>query len=145
LQSGQIPAAVASYERSLELAPDYPLAHNDLGSIELRAGQTNEALSHFRRAVELDPGFAEAHYNLGGILLGEGRLDEALSQYEKVAELRPDLSQVHFMLGKVAAAYAQMGKLEQAVAITQHALKLAQAAHETALAASLSRQLQSYR
>jgi tetratricopeptide (TPR) repeat protein len=145
LQSGQIPAAVANYEKSLELDPNYPLAHNDLGSIELRAGQTNEALGHFQRAAELDPGFAEAHYNLAGILFAQGRLDDGLSQYEKVAQLRPALPQVHFMLGKIAAAYAQEGRRDRAAAVAQLALQLAQAAHETALAAKLSQQLRSYR
>jgi tetratricopeptide (TPR) repeat protein len=145
LQTGQIPAAVANYKKSLQINPDYPLAHNDLGSIELRAGQTNDALSHFRRAVELNPDFVEARYNFAGILLTQGRLDESLSQYEKVAESRPNLAQAHYMLGKLAAAYAQKGQTDRAVAVAQHALQLAQAAHETALAENLSRQLQSYR
>lgn len=145
LQTGQVPAAAANYEKSIELDPDYALAHNDLGSIELRLGQTNEAEAHFQRAAELAPGFVEAHYNLGGVLLARGRLEEARSQYEKVAELRPNLAAAHFMLGKLAAAYARSGRMDQAAAAAERALQLARSAHETALAAELSRQLQSYR
>jgi tetratricopeptide (TPR) repeat protein len=145
LQTGQISAATANYEKSIELDPDYPLPHNDLGSIFLRLGQTNEAMVQFQRAAELEPAFVEAHYNLGGVLLVQGRLDEARSQYEKVAELRPNLAQAHYMLAKLAAAYAQTGRIEQAIVTAEHALQLVRAARETSLAASLAAQLQSYR
>jgi tetratricopeptide (TPR) repeat protein len=99
----------------------------------------------FQRAAELEPAFVEAHYTLGGVLLVQGRLDEARSQYEKVAELRPNLAQAHYMLAKLAAAYAQTGRIEQAIVTAEHALQLARAARETSLAASLAAQLQSYR
>jgi tetratricopeptide (TPR) repeat protein len=145
LQTGQVSAATANYEKSTELDPDYALPHNDLGSIFLRLGQTNEALAHFQRAAELEPAFVEAHYNLGGVLLAQGRLDEARSQYEKVAELRPNLAQAHYMLARLAAAYAQTGRIEQAIATAEHALQLARTARESSLAASLAEQLQSYR
>jgi tetratricopeptide (TPR) repeat protein len=145
LQSGQIAAATANYEKSTELDPDYALPHNDLGSIYLRLGRTNEALAHFQRATALEPAFVEAHYNLGGVLLAEGRLDEAQRQYEKVAELRPNLSQAHYMLAKLAAAYAQTGRMDQAIATAEHALQLARAARESSLAIGLAAQLQSYR
>jgi protein O-mannosyl-transferase len=145
LQTGQVSAATASYEESIKLDPDYALPHNDLGSIFLRLGQTNQALAHFQRAAELEPAFVEAHYNLGGILLVQGRLDEARSQFEQVAELRPNLAQAHYMLARLAAAYAQTGRIEQAIATGEEGLKLARAARESPLAASLAAQLQSYR
>lgn len=144
LQSGRTPDAITNYEKALTLDPDYALAHNDLGSIRLRQGDTNRALAHFQRAANLEPDFAEAHYNLAGVLLDLGRLDEALSQYEKVAALRPQLAQAHFMLGKLAAAYARAGHAAQAVSTAQRALQLAQAARETALAAQLAANLQTY-
>jgi tetratricopeptide (TPR) repeat protein len=144
LQSGRTPEAIANYQRAIALDPGYALARNDLGSILLREGETNRALAQFQRAADLEPAFAEAHYNLGGVLLDLGRLDEALSQYEKVAALRPQLGEAHFMLGKLAAAYARAGRAAQAAATAQRALQLAQAAHETALAARLAADLQTY-
>jgi protein O-mannosyl-transferase len=145
LQAGQIPAATASYVKSIDLDPDYALPHNDLGSIFLRQGRTNDALAQFQRAAELEPSFVEARYNLAGILLGQGRLDEARSQYEKVAELKPNLAQAHYMLAKLAGAFAQTGRFDLAIATAHEALRLASAAGETTLAASLEAQLQSYR
>jgi tetratricopeptide (TPR) repeat protein len=144
LQTGDVSAATASYKKSIDLDPDYALPHNDLGSIFLRLGQTNEAVANFQRAAELEPEFVEAHFNLGGILLAQGRLDEARSQYEKVAELRPNLAQAHYMLARLAAAYAQTGRIEEAISTAERALRLARAARETSLAASLELQLQSY-
>jgi superkiller protein 3 len=145
LQTGQAAAAAASYEKSIELDPDYALPHNDLGSILLRAGETNQALAHFQRAVDLEPSFAEARFNLGAVLLAQGRLDEALSQYEKVVELRPRLAQAHSMLARLAAAFAQNGQLDKAITIAEQTLQLARAGREDSLSASLEAQLQSYR
>ena len=39
LQSGQVAAATANYEKSIQEDPAYALPHNDLGSILLRSGQ----------------------------------------------------------------------------------------------------------
>jgi tetratricopeptide (TPR) repeat protein len=144
LKSGRTPEAVANYERAIALDPGYALARNDLGNILLREGETNRALAQFQRAADLEPAFAEAHYNLGGVLLDLGRLDEALSQYEKVAALRPQLGEAHFMMGQLAAAYARAGRAAQAAVTARRALQLAQAAHETALAARLAADLQTY-
>jgi protein O-mannosyl-transferase len=144
LQTGRASAATASYEKSIELDPDYALPHNDLGSILLRLGQTNEALAHFQRAAELEPAFVEARYNLGGILLAQGRLDDARGQFEEVTRLQPHLVQVHYMLARLAAAFAQAGRLDQAISTAEQALQLARADRETPLVASLGAQLQSY-
>jgi protein O-mannosyl-transferase len=145
LQTGKVSEATASYEKSIEENPEYALPRNDLGSIFLRLGQTNEALAQFHRAVELEPDFVEARYNLGGILMAQGRLDEALSQYDAVAELRPKLAQAHYALARLATAYAQAGRTDQAIAEAEHALQLARASGEVSLAATLDSQLQSYR
>jgi protein O-mannosyl-transferase len=144
LQTGRVPDAITNYEKSIALDPDYALAHNDLGSILLRQSDTNQARLHFERAVALMPDFAEARYNLAGLLLAGGQLDEALSQYEKVTQLRPHLAGAYVMLGHLATAYARAGHPDRAVAVVTHALQQAHSAGETAQAASLSAQLQSF-
>ena len=92
-----------------------PSPTTTLAAFSCAQGRTNDALAQFQRAVELEPAFVEARFNLGGILLAQGRLDDALSQYEKVAQLKPGLPQAHVMLARLAAAFAQAGRIDQAV------------------------------
>jgi len=56
--------ALASYARSLSIAPDDASVHNSLALTLEKFGRTDEAVAHFRRAVELAPQFGEAHRNL---------------------------------------------------------------------------------
>jgi tetratricopeptide (TPR) repeat protein len=77
--------------------------------------------------------------------MARGRLDDARSQYEKVTELRPNLPQAHYALAKLAAVYAQAGKIDDALATAEHALQLARAAGESPLVTNLESQIQTYR
>jgi tetratricopeptide (TPR) repeat protein len=86
-QERRLPEAIRADEKALQLAPDYALAHNDLGGILRQMGRTDDALPHFRRATELEPDFGEAHYNIADILLRQGHTNEALAEYQKAAEL----------------------------------------------------------
>ncbi|HHH27437.1 MAG TPA: tetratricopeptide repeat protein [Polyangiaceae bacterium] len=54
------PAAIASLERALELAPAHDKAHYYLGVILKRAGQKAQALEHFEAAAKANPKNIEA-------------------------------------------------------------------------------------
>ena len=55
MQGGRLPEAMVHYQKALELAPDDPVAHNNLGTLLARAGQLSEAIRHFEAAVRLNP------------------------------------------------------------------------------------------
>jgi len=54
---------VDGYRRALELNPEFPAAHDNLGLVYMDEGSLAEAVACFRRAIELSPGFAGAHNN----------------------------------------------------------------------------------
>jgi Flp pilus assembly protein TadD len=51
---------VASFQRALELRPDYAAAHYNLGYTLLRLGRVEEARGHFAAAVKAAPDFEAA-------------------------------------------------------------------------------------
>jgi len=57
---GQTNEAIRQFAGGLEAKPDYPEAHNYLGSAWYRQGRTGEAIREFQEALKLKPDYAEA-------------------------------------------------------------------------------------
>jgi len=56
------------YRRAVELRPDFPEAHVNLGNVLRRQGELAAAVEAYRRAIALRPQFPEALSNLGNVL-----------------------------------------------------------------------------
>jgi tetratricopeptide (TPR) repeat protein len=87
LSRPDVEGAVARLQRAVEIAPHFPAAWNQLGTIAYQSGKYAEAERHFRRALAADPQAFESLVNLGGVLLNLGKPTEAL-QYNLHAVLR---------------------------------------------------------
>ena len=83
-QMGDPGGAFAEFERILETAPDFALAHFSLGVLLEGAGRRPAAIERFEAAVRHEPAYVEARLALAGLLRREGRFEEALTQYERV-------------------------------------------------------------
>lgn len=66
-RKGMYDAAVAEFQKAIEIKPDYPEAHNNLGVIYRVKSMYNEAIGEFTEAIRLKPNFAIAHYNLARV------------------------------------------------------------------------------
>jgi predicted O-linked N-acetylglucosamine transferase (SPINDLY family) len=105
----------------LQLRPDYPQAHGNLGHALREQGKLDEAVAHCRRAVELKPDYAEAYNNLGNALRDLDRLDEAIACGRRAVELNPAMADAHNNLGN---ALKDLGKLDEAIGYFHRALEL---------------------
>ncbi len=99
----QFEAAVPAWRKALELSPDDPRAHNNLGVALAETGKPDEALAEYRRSLKLNDASAQAHNNLGSVLAEQGSLDEALAQFQKAVELNPDNARAQINLGGALA------------------------------------------
>jgi tetratricopeptide (TPR) repeat protein len=88
-KAGDAEGSIQQYLRALEVRPDFPEAHFNLGNSHVALLHRAKAEAAFRRAVELEPDFVPARYNLGKIHDGAGRKEEALAEFQKCAELAP--------------------------------------------------------
>ena len=84
-RTGEFDLAVQACELALRLAPENPLAWNNLGLARKGLGLREEAMEAFSRAGNLPM----AAYNRGYLLLWEGRLAEGLPLLERRRELVP--------------------------------------------------------
>lgn len=56
--------AVEHYQAGIELAPDEPIGHNNLGALLLAMGRPDEARPHLAQAMLRRPGSARTHQNM---------------------------------------------------------------------------------
>jgi tetratricopeptide (TPR) repeat protein len=134
LELGQPDAAVAHFERSLQVRPDSAAGHFNLGTALMFAGRLEEAVNQLREAVRLKPDYAAAHNNLGNALADQNRLDEALSHYVAALRIQPNYARAH---NGVAILLMQQGQFEEALTHLHNAIEiepaLAEAHHNMAL------------
>ena len=83
-----IEEAIVSYHRSIELKPDYEIAHNNLGVIYLDGlGTPDESISYFKKAIELNPNYTLAYFNAGRASQALGEHNEAAVYYQMALDL----------------------------------------------------------
>lgn len=59
-------------QRSLDVEPNQPIAHEVLGRLWEAAGKGQDAVFHYKEAIRLRPDFGRAHLDLGIILARQG-------------------------------------------------------------------------
>jgi Tfp pilus assembly protein PilF len=116
-----VPGTIAHLERAVELAPQYEVAWNELGTIAYQSRRFEDAERYFRRGQEADPQAYEPLVNLGGVLLNLGKLDEALEYNQRAVLRRPNDALANSQLGM---AYLGAGKLDLAEKYLTSAKKL---------------------
>jgi Flp pilus assembly protein TadD len=108
----QFEQAVPVWKKAVELNPDDPRAHNNLGAALVETGHPEDALAEYRRSLELNGQSSQAHNNLGSLMAQQGRIDDALAEFEKAVELNPDNGRAHCNLG---SALSEKGRTEEAL------------------------------
>jgi len=92
-ERGDSEGAEATYQRALELNPNYAPAYYWYGFLlRFFLDRPEEALTLFRKAVELDPLSAATAEQLGISLHGLGRFEEGLVWFKRAIEVDPGYS-----------------------------------------------------
>src|SRR5436309_12173795 len=93
----QFDAAIAAYEKSLEISPENADARIALGDLYLRRGQQKEALAEYERVLAAHPDKAIPHYRLADANLQKGNFHDAApaaTTTQKIDQQRPDAARV---------------------------------------------------
>jgi tetratricopeptide (TPR) repeat protein/energy-coupling factor transporter ATP-binding protein EcfA2 len=106
-------AALANYDKALQLYPDYVDALVRRGVTLADIGDTYEAECSFNRAVAVSPVEFRAYYNRGKLRLADNRPQEAVSDLDKATTLKPNHAGAHELFGDALAGVGN----EEAAAI----------------------------
>ena len=118
---GELEQALAYFDQTILLNPDYSTGYYNKANILARMGKLDEALSNYERAVDIEPRYDKSHINYGNALAVSGRVDEALLQFDLALKLNPE--QVDATYNK-AVILLKTGHREEAIRLLQRALKL---------------------
>lgn len=98
---GNEPAALASFRRALELAPDLTEAHDRLANVLMRAGRPADALAELDQVLARRPDDPAVRLRRAAAAMAAGRLETARSDLEQVLAQAPDDAEAHHRLGAV--------------------------------------------
>ena len=121
VDKGRVGEAIACYEKSLAIKPNYDDAHNNLGVALATIGRIDEAIIHYIESLRINPRDEITNNNLGNALTRKGDIEEALIRFTEALRINPQYADTYNNMG---AALAQQGKIDEAVSRFKEALRL---------------------
>lgn len=97
-----------------------PLAHLNLGVVEMLEDNPIAALKNFQTAIDLKPDYAEAYFNAGTVHYKMGAQTKAEQAFQKAIDLEPNYGRAHYSLGFL---YFDMKKYDLAKRHSEKALE----------------------
>ncbi|KXS91697.1 hypothetical protein OA58_07530, partial [Microcystis aeruginosa NIES-88] len=88
--NGDFIGAIASWDRALEIKPDYHEAWGNRGVALYNLGRFEEVIASYDKALEIKPDDHGGWHNRGIALANLGRLEEAIASYDRALEFKPD-------------------------------------------------------
>ncbi|MGI9352959.1 MAG: sulfotransferase [Rhizobiaceae bacterium] len=116
---GQTDIAIRSFMNAVEINPENPNAHVNLGTALLENSDPDKALIHLEKALELDPELFEGHNNLANALAERGSYERAAKSFEKAISIRPEKVEIYNNLGLL---HQEWGHFEEAKSTFNRAL-----------------------
>lgn len=109
----------ASFQKALELKPDYSDAMVSLARVYQDSGQAQKAVDLMAKGA--GSGDAKAQFNLGIMMMNAGKDEEALAAFLKAAELDASNAEAFYYIGTRSL---QLGKLPEAIAALEKYLSM---------------------
>lgn len=100
---GRPDEAIERYKRSLEIAPDFYPARNNLGSVYLGKGDTQAAASEFERVIATNQSDASGYLNLANLYLLTRRYDASEQMVREGLRRQPNSAFGRFIEGALLA------------------------------------------
>ncbi|MEH2390101.1 MAG: tetratricopeptide repeat protein, partial [Nostoc sp.] len=116
----KLDAAVAAYEKAIQLNPNYATAYSNLGIALREQKKLDAAVAAYEKAIQLNPNYATAYNNLGNALSDQKKLDAAVAASKKALILPEDNSgtpaSAHTLAHNgLGLMFQEQGKLEEAI------------------------------
>jgi tetratricopeptide (TPR) repeat protein len=120
--------AIASYDRSLAIKPDFYEAWDNLGIALFELGRYEEAIASYDKALAINPNFHYAWDNRGDALSELGKYKEAIDSYDKALAIKSD---DRYAWDNRGDALSELGRYEEAIGSYDKALAIKPDDHDT--------------
>ena len=118
---GRDEEALVSYDKAIEIQPDYCFAWEIRGLVLFALRRFEEALASENKAIEIEPNNSLAWTNRGTALFFLGRFEQALASHDKAIEIESDNSLAWSNRG---ITLNNLGRFEQALASYDKAIEI---------------------
>ena len=129
LLSSDTSAALAEFQKEIEISPRHVPARLQTAFEFLKEGTAVKALPYTRQAVAIEPNSFVAHNAAGQALIESGDLKGGIVELEKARALAPASPETHL---KLASAYSQAGREQDAAREREAFAKLRNIVHSAA-------------
>ena len=111
-EADRLEDAIAEGQLALNLKPDEPGLHQELGDLYWRQNQLPQAELEFQKEMQADPQNTQAMYKLAAVSIERSKADVAAGLLAEVLKRSPHSADAEYQLGR---AEAQMGNVDAAV------------------------------
>jgi len=118
---GELDAAEKCHMEALQIAPELPRVHLNLGNVRLAKGFTLAAIDCYHHALALKPDYVFALFNLGNAHQQALQYLAAIAAYRKVLTLQPDFADAEVAMGN---ACDKLDRKQEAIDCYRRALAL---------------------
>lgn len=84
---GDLQQAKSTYQKALQIDPNFAAGYYNLGITLKTIGQFGEAIAAYEQAIKINPNYAQAYQNLGVILLKIGNVSAGLAAFQQAIAL----------------------------------------------------------
>jgi tetratricopeptide (TPR) repeat protein len=109
---GRYDQSIQTYDKAIELDPEYKWAWNGKGASLYYQGKYNESIQAYDKAIEIDPQFWMAWNGKGSAFYHQEKYDEAIQAFDKAIEIKPQIATAWFGKG---VALLKQGNLDEAI------------------------------
>lgn len=118
---GKADDAIGYYRKAIKEAPNFAMAHNNLGSLYTAKSEFVQAQKELEESIRLSPADSKPYFNMGNLMLLAGKPEEVDRYLQEGFRRQPDSAFGFFVKG---TALERTGKLSEAETALQRALEL---------------------
>jgi protein O-GlcNAc transferase len=114
-------AAIDLISRAIQIFPNQPVFHSNLGNAFRDRGFFEKAIDCYQKALQINPDLVETYINMGIAYHQLGNLDGAASAFHKAIALKPDSAEAYYNL---ASTFKEQRLFDQAISCYRRVVAL---------------------